>query len=173
MNIYNYIATNNSEGANDLLVNYGFKPTSNLNTLIERLKIIVRKYKKIALKDLTLIHPDKNLLEMFTTSTFDDKDFAYATGRTPGFVEPVVEEPSSFPKETPEPFDNSAQNALDTAKVVEEIKSVKKQMVKEKLNSERRERNNRLLSMSSSSNNQQQYLMLAVGLIVGYIIGKK
>ena len=175
MNIYNYIATNNSEGANELLGNYGFTPTSNLNTLIERLKIIVRKYKKIALKDLTLIHPDKNLLEMFTTSTFDDKDFAYATGRTPGFVEPVVEEPSSFPKETPEPFDNTQQiqDTLNTAKVVEEIKAVKKQMVKEKLNSERRERNNRLLKMSSSSNNQQQYLMLAVGLIVGYIIGKK
>ncbi len=126
MNLYHYIANNNSDGANELLNNYGFAPTQDLNTLTERLKIIVRKYKKLALKDLTLIHPDKNLLEMFTTSSFDDKDFAYATGRTPGFVEPEVEvveeivETPSFPIEVPPPFiPVTPDNSLDTAKVVD------------------------------------------------------
>ena len=173
MNIYKYIANNNTQGANELLANYGFRPTGNLDTLIERLKVIVRKYKKTALKDLTLIHPDKALLNMFTTSKFDDKDFAYATGRTPGFVEPVVEETPSFPKETPEPFDNTPQDTLDTAKVVEEINQVKKQIVKDKIKRERNERNNKLLNINNVSNNQKQYLMLGAAFILGYIIGKR
>lgn len=175
MNLYHYIANNNSNGANELLSNYGFHPTQDLNTIIERLKIIVRKYKKTALKDLSLIHPDKGLLEMFTTSTFDDSEFAYATGRTPGFAEPEVEveEPSSFPKETPEAFVAPAPNPLDTAKVVDEIKAVKKQIVKDKLNRERNERHNRLLNLNSVSNNQKQYIMLGVAFVLGYIIGKR
>ena len=182
MNLYHYIANNNSTGANELLNNYGFAPTQDLDTLTERLKMIVRKYKKIALKDLTLIHPDKNLLEMFTTSSFDDKDFAYATGRTPGFVEPEVEvvEAPTFPIEVPEPFESpTPDNTLDTAKVVDEIKAVKKQIVKDKINrersqlNERNERNNRLLNMNNISANQKHLFMVGIAFVLGYLIGKR
>ena len=68
MNLYEYIAVNNSLGANELLKNYGLKPTRSINEIINRLKIIVRKYKKDALKDISAIHPDKELLSLFNSS---------------------------------------------------------------------------------------------------------
>ena len=68
MTLYEYIAVNNSSGANELLKNYGLRPTRSIDEIISRLKRIVRKYKKIALQDLTTIHPDKELLSSFTTN---------------------------------------------------------------------------------------------------------
>jgi hypothetical protein len=62
MNLYEYIAVNNSLGANELLKNYGLKPTRSVKEIISRLKVIVRKYKKDALQDISTIHPDRSLL---------------------------------------------------------------------------------------------------------------
>ena len=38
MNLYTYIAHNNSSGANELLSNYGFQATNSISELIKRLK---------------------------------------------------------------------------------------------------------------------------------------
>ena len=91
MTLYDYIALNNPNDANQLLTNYGFDMSESYETISERLKAIVRKYKKVALQDISFIHPDAKLLKSFTTSSVPETEFAYAsgmsTGRTPGFVE--------------------------------------------------------------------------------------
>ena len=171
MSLYHYIAENNFRGANELLKNYGFEQTSSLNTIIERLKLIVRKYKKTALRDLWGIHPDKGLWNTFTTSSFNDKDFAYATGRTPGFVDPVEETPEDSFEKTEEYV--PPQSTLDTGKVVDEIHAVKKQIVKDKINRERRDMQNKLLSLNNVSMNQKQLLMIGAAFLLGYLIGKR
>jgi len=165
MSLYEYVAVNNSNGANTLLENYGFKATDNLNTLIDRLKIIVRKYKKTALQDISEIHPDKSLLSSFTKTEIHEKDFAYATGRTPAFEEPIVETPSNFEENKPHPF--------DAEKVVAEIKDVKKQILKDKANRNRAELNRRMMNLNQAGMGNSAILMLAVGFAIGYVIGKK
>mgnify|MGYP003110795778 CR=1 FL=1 len=172
MSLYEYIALNNSHGANDLLGNYGFKATDSIDKLIDRLKMIVRKYKKIALQDISEIHPDKDLLSSFTISNSSDKEFAYATGRTPGFEEPIVEVAPEEPTFEPPPKD-----PFVATEVIAEIKDVKKQILKDKVRREinerrrRRERNRRTNHMGSMQNSPM--LLLAVGFAVGYIIAKK
>jgi len=180
MNLYQYIAHNNSSGANALLSNYGFKATKSINELIDRLKIIVRKYKKVALQDISEIHPDKSLLSAFTLSTSSDKEFSYATGRTPGFAEPVVVDPTPFEPAPPTPFvappvisePTFIEPTFDASKVVEEIKGVKKDILKDKLKRSRKERERRMMKMQSSMGTSP-ILLLAVGFAVGYIIAKK
>jgi len=179
MNLYQYIAHNNSSGANELLSNYGFQATKSINELIDRLKIIVRKYKKVALQDISEIHPDKSLLSAFTLSTSSDKEFSYATGRTPGFAEPVVVEPTPFEPAAPTPFIPTpaptvivSEPSFDASKVVEEIKGVKKDILKDKLKRSRRDRERRMMKMQSSMGSSP-ILLLAVGFAVGYIIAKK
>ena len=170
MNLYQYIAHNNSSGANKLLSNYGFKATNSVNELINRLKIIVRKYKKVALQDITEIHPDKSLLSAFTLSTTSDKEFSYATGRTPGFADPVVAEPTPFEPVAPSSFKPTSNNTgFDAKEVVQEIQEVKKEILKDKLKRNRRDRDKRMMKMQSTS----PLLLLAVGFAVGYNIAKK
>ena len=172
MSLYEYIALNNSHGANDLLGNYGFKATDSIDKLIDRLKMIVRKYKKIALQDISEIHPDKDLLSSFTVSNSSDKEFAYATGRTPGFEEPIEEVKPEEPTFEPPPKD-----PFVATEVIAEIKDVKKQILKDKVRREindrrsRRERNRRTYNMGSMQTSPM--LLLAVGFAVGYIIAKK
>jgi len=168
MNLYQYIAYNNSKGANELLKNYGFKATESIDKLIERLKIIVRKYKKVALQDISEIHPDKSLLSSFTKSITSDKEFAYATGRTPGFAELALETPTPFEEAPASPFAPS----FDATKVVDEIKDVKKQILKDKLERSKNERERRMRKLNSSMSTSPM-LLLAVGFAVGYIIAKK
>lgn len=60
MTLYDYIALNNPNDANQLLTNYRFDMSKSYETISERLKAIVRKYKKVALQDISFIHPDKN-----------------------------------------------------------------------------------------------------------------
>tara|TARA_R100000908_G_scaffold46476_1_gene22788 strand:- start:121 stop:576 length:456 start_codon:yes stop_codon:yes gene_type:complete len=151
MNLYEYIAVNNSLGANELLKNYGLKPTRSINEIINRLKIIVRKYKKDALKDISAIHPDKELLSLFNSSNIEEKNFAYATGRTPGFEEPVEED-------------------LQTNKVVDEIREVKEQMLKDKIINSRNELDR---TIRSSQYGNSPVILLAIGFAVGYMIAKK
>lgn len=172
MNLYQYIAHNNSSEANKLLSNYGFKATNSINELISRLKIIVRKYKKVALQDISEIHPDKSLLSAFTLSTTSEKEFSYATGRTPGFAEPVVVDPPNFDPAAPTPFVDVPQTGFDAKEVVQEIQEVKKEILKEKLKRSRRERERRMMKMQSSLGTSP-VLLLAVGFAVGYIIAKK
>lgn len=169
MNLYTYIAHNNSQGANELLSNYGFKATNSIKELISRLKIIVRKYKKVALQDISNIHPDKSLLESFTKSFTSDKDFAYATGRTPGFAEPEVAEPTPFKPEAPSSFEPTSNTSnFDNNEIFQEIKEVKKEILREKVKRDRRARDKRMKAMQTSP-----LLLLAVGFAVGYIIAKK
>ena len=66
MSLYTYIAENKPLEANRLLKNYGFSPTDRYSVLIDRLKQVVRKYKKVALQDLMDIHPDAELFSSFT-----------------------------------------------------------------------------------------------------------
>ena len=169
MNLYTYIAHNNSSGANELLSNYGFQATNSISELIKRLKIIVRKYKKVALQDISEIHPDKSLLESFTKSFSSDKDFAYATGRTPGFADPEVVEPTPFKPEAPSSFEPTPSSSnFDAKEAVSEIKEVKKEILREKLKRDRRARDRKMKEMQTSP-----ILLLAVGFAVGYIIAKK
>jgi|TARA_B100001094_G_scaffold275985_1_gene283903 hypothetical protein len=156
MTLYEYIAVNNSSGANELLKNYGLRPTRSIDEIISRLKRIVRKYKKIALQDLTTIHPDKELLSSFTTNNISEKDFAYATGRTPGLQEPIE--------------DGSGLNDEQASKVVEEIRDVKQQMLIDKLNRSKNELDKRI---GNSQYGNSPVILLAIGFAVGYMIAKK
>jgi hypothetical protein len=160
MTLYEYIAVNNSSGANELLKNYGLRPTRSIDEIISRLKRIVRKYKKIALQDLTTIHPDKELLSSFTTNNISEKDFAYATGRTPGLPEEWV-----LPIE-----DGSGLNDEQASKVVEEIRDVKQQMLIDKLNRSKNELDKRI---GNSQYGNSPVILLAIGFAVGYMIAKK
>lgn len=162
MTLYDYIALNNPNDANQLLSNYGFSESESVETISERLKAIVRKYKKVALQDISFIHPDKKLLKSFTTSNVPEAEFAYAngiaTGRTPGFVEPVQLPPDNFEE-------NKSEQIAETKKILEEIKSVKKQSM--------RDRDRRYTSMGQMQLNQNNMLMIAVAFAIGYMIGNK
>lgn len=167
MTLYDYIALNNPNDANQLLNNYGFGESNSVETISERLKAIVRKYKKVALQDISFIHPDKKLLNSFTTSNIPEAEFAYAngmaTGRTPGFAEPVQLPPDNF-KEDRE------KELAETKKILDEIKAVKKQSL--------RDRDRRMASMGHMNLGQMQLsqnnmLMIAVAFAIGYMIGNK
>ena len=118
MNLYTYLAESKPREVNNLLKNYGFKKTNNFDVLISRLKQIVRKYKKVALQDILEIHPDMDLFSSFTKTDVPETEFAYATGRTPGFAEPIVAPPSNFVEK-----DNT-----NTEEVLAQIREVKKQI---------------------------------------------
>lgn len=170
MTIYDYIASKNPSGVNKLLDNYGFKGTSDVSTLSSRLKAIVRKYKKVALQDISLIHPDKELLENFTTSNFNEADFAYANGvRSPEFMEEPIEEPpvkdTGFDSPPPPAV---PQKVLD---VIQELKTQVKVNKNARLRLERKELEK--LNMANVSGfNQTNLLMCAVTFALGYMIAK-
>ena len=184
MTIYDYIASKNPKGANELLSNYGFNETSSSSTLSTRLKAIVRKYKKLALQEISLIHPDTGLLSNFTTSTLEDSDFAYASGvRSPEFMsEPEEEEipvkdtgfvptpppPSAFsiPLPTPPPI---PQKVLD---LIQDLKYQVKSNRDARKQSEKREMD-RLNLGNVSGFSQTNLLMCAVAFALGYMIAKK
>ncbi len=163
MSLYTYIAENNPQEANNLLNNYGFKPTDSYSELITRLKSIVRKYKKVALQDLMEIHPDKKLFNSFTNSDVDvsEKEFAYATGRTPGFADPIIEPKSNF-----EERDNT-----NTAEVLAQIKEVKQQVRRNRVNRNKVHTGN--VVKQAGMMGQTEFLMMAVAFALGYLIGKK
>ena len=121
MTLYEYIASNNPYKANDLLGGYGFEESDSISTIASRLKLLVRKYKKIALKELYSIHPDKILFNSFGEDNLTNESFVNATGRTPEFAdptafhEPVVAPPSNF----------MSNNQF------EEVKSIQKDAIKE------------------------------------------
>tara|TARA_A100001201_G_scaffold104718_1_gene89738 strand:- start:744 stop:1220 length:477 start_codon:yes stop_codon:yes gene_type:complete len=158
MSLYTYIAENNPQEANNLLTTYGYKITDSYRELISRLKEIVRVHKKVALQDLVKIHPDKSLFKAFEETNFTEKEFAYATGRTPGFAEPIVEPESNF-----EEVDNT-----NTKEVLDQIKEVKEQI---KRNRGRKRTNGNVVSTAGLG--QSQLLMIGVAFAIGYIIGKK
>ena len=163
MNLYTYIAENNPLEANKLLKNYGFSPTDSYSTLIDRLKQVVRKYKKVALQDLMTIHPDTQLFQSFTKSESSEKEFAYATGRTPGFAEPIVQKESNFIEK-----DNT-----NTEDVLAQIREVKEQIKESRKNRKRRQPNGNVVQPAGFNVNQGQFLMVAVAFALGYIIAKK
>ena len=175
MTIYDYIASKNPSGTNKLLDNYGFDNTSNTKTLSERLKAIVRKYKKIALQDISLIHPDKALLDSFTTSNFDESEFAYANGvRSPEFMEQPVEAPPAKDTGFIPPLPVTPTQPAIPPKVLEVMKELKQQVKINKnarLRLERKEMEK--LNMANISGfNQTNLLMCAVTFALGYMIAK-
>lgn len=166
MTLYDYIALNNPNDANQLLTNYGFDMSKSYETISERLKAIVRKYKKVALQDISFIHPDKKLLNSFTTSNVPEAEFSYAngmsTGRTPGFVEAPIEK-DNFK-------DERDIQMKETQKLLDEIKAVKKQAQYEK---ERRNSSNMHSNIGQMQLSQNNMLMLVVVFAIGYMIGNK
>jgi hypothetical protein len=62
MNLYSYIASNSPRKANLLLRNNGFGEGKSTTEIERRLKQYVREEKDEALKELSKIHPDKELL---------------------------------------------------------------------------------------------------------------
>jgi len=62
MNLYSYIASNSPRKANLLLRNNGFGEGKSTTEIERRLKQYVREEKDEALKQLSKIHPDKELL---------------------------------------------------------------------------------------------------------------
>tara|TARA_R110000787_G_scaffold56408_1_gene129678 strand:+ start:2895 stop:3440 length:546 start_codon:yes stop_codon:yes gene_type:complete len=62
MNLYSYIASNSPRKANLLLRNNGFGEGKSTTEIERRLKQYVREEKDDALKELSKIHPDKELL---------------------------------------------------------------------------------------------------------------
>ena len=158
MSLYTYIAENNPHEANNLLKDYGYKITNSYKELVSRLKEIVRVHKKVALEDLVSIHPDKSLFKAFEEHKYSEKEFAYATGRTPGFAEPIVQPESNFQE-----VDNT-----NTKEVLEEIKKVKEQISRN-----RNRGRNRGNVVSQAGLGQSQLLMIGVAFAIGYIIGKK
>ena len=167
MTLYDYIASNNPYKANDLLGGYGFEESDSISTIASRLKMLVRKYKKIGLKELYSIHPDKILFNSFGQTQLPDDNFVNATGRTPEFEdptqfqEPLYEQPSNFVEKTQ----------------LEEVKNIQKGAIKEMmkvkkaLRNQRRRRNTPPVNTASLSTNN--ILMLGLVFAVGYMIGKK
>lgn len=166
MTLYDYIALNNPNDANQLLTNYGFDMSKSYETISERLKAIVRKYKKVALQDISFIHPDMKLLKSFTTTEVPEAEFSYAngmsTGRTPGFVEAPIEK-ESFQE------DRNMQ-VKETQKLLDEIKAVKKQAQQER---ERRNNSHMQPNIGQMQLSQNNMLMLVVVFAIGYMIGNK
>lgn len=175
MNLYDYIASNNPYEANSLLGDYGFQESDSVSTISERLKLIVRKFKKIGLQQLYTIHPDRNLFNSFGQTNIVEDSFVNATGRTPDFVsppdfkEPIVAPPSNFISQTSE-LSSSQMDVLKHLQkdAVREMQKVKKEIVKQKRN---RNRSNQ----SDKSNNLTMNNLLMLGFVfaVGYMIGKK
>lgn len=158
MNLYEYIAVNNSLGANELLKNYGLKPTRSIEEIISRLKVIVRKYKKDALQDISTIHPDKNLLSLFNSSDIKETNFVNATGRTPS-----------------QTLDSSLGNlqtdhSYNQKDVVRQIEEAKKEMLIDKLRDEKKDLDRRI---SNTQYGSSPVILLAIGFAVGYMIAKK
>jgi|TARA_R110000822_G_C15306035_1_gene492389 hypothetical protein len=164
MSLYEYIASNNSSGANELLKNYGFSSSRSIDEIIHRLKVIVRKYKKLALQDISEIHPDKELLSLFTTSNLADRDFAYATGRTPGFEEPIEVPDTSFVSNL------KTLTEQQSNQVVKEIREVKEQILRDKINISKKELDSKIRNTQFGNS---PVILLAVGFAVGYMIAKK
>ena len=160
MNLYEYIAVNNSLGANKLLKNYGLKPTRNIKEIISRLKEIVRKYKKDALQDISTIHPDKNLLTLFNSSDIKETNFANATGRTPN--------PNEFPNS--DQLSGGLDDSSFQKDVVRKIEEAKKEMLIDKLRDKERDLNRKI---ANTQYGNSPVILLAVGFAVGYMIAKK
>ena len=160
MNLYEYIAVNNSLGANELLKNYGLKPSRSIDELVQRLKQIVRKYKKTALQDLTSIHPDKELLSMFNTSNISDNEFAYATGRTPIMGDGYDEDEKS-----------SDDRPMDGREIVlEDMARIKAEILEDKLRRSKKELDSKI---RKTQYGDSPVILLAIGFAVGYMIAKK
>ncbi|MDB9959991.1 hypothetical protein OAD75_06350 [Gammaproteobacteria bacterium] len=165
MNLYEYIAVNNSLGANELLKNYGLKPTRSIDEIINRLKIIVRKYKKDALQDISKIHPDKELISSFNSSNIEDKNFAYATGRTPNNAEYQIDR-SNMPSGDL----RDVEGRMEHIDALKKIAEVKEQMLVDKVNNSRNELDRRI---SNTQYGNSPVILLAIGFAVGYMIAKK
>tara|TARA_R110002126_G_scaffold109942_1_gene246938 strand:- start:305 stop:793 length:489 start_codon:yes stop_codon:yes gene_type:complete len=162
MNLYEYIAVNNSLGANELLKNYGLKPTRSVKEIISRLKVIVRKYKKDALQDISTIHPDRSLLNLFNSSDIKETNFANATGRTPSQSN-VIETGGSA-------YANPPLNDYNQKDVVRQIEEAKKEMLIDKLRGEKKDLDRRI---SNTQYGNSPVILLAIGFAVGYMIAKK
>ena len=163
INIYDYIANENAIDANMLLQSYGYDKSDDIYTISDRLKEIVRVYKKRALDDIAKIHPDRELIKTFITPP-----------------KPVIPEPQ------PVQFVNASggarhyENFVDEDKMNTELSKwqdkieakYKEQiaLLKQQLN----ETKNNIQTQTSSlemTNTHILFIVLAFG--IGYLIGKK
>ena len=167
MTIYDYIASSNPHDANVLLSNYGFENSDDLLTISDRLRAIVRKYKRTALHDISSIHPDKDLISLFAPKQAEEFNYSYATGRTPDFLEPPLEEEGFVQAPPPPPPIEPTPAPLDQS-VIEEIQKLQKEVKKDKAS--------RMSAMRKKSQlaqlNQTGLLMCAVAFAIGYMLGK-
>ena len=187
MTIYDYISTNNPYEANHLLRGYGFTDTDSISTISSRLKMVVRNHKEEGLKEISKLHPDRNLIFEFSNKPEPEECFLNATGRTPDFVDPTgyqeeIEE--GFKEHIVNPASNFANERIQDLKDIQkdalvELNRIKRDIDKQKENRykdrsrERMNRNNnnrRGTGMDLSTNTM---LMLGIAFAIGYLIGKK
>jgi hypothetical protein len=60
------VATNNTPKAKSLLAKYGYEPAQNYDDLVYKLFRLTKEYKEEALKDLSDIHPHRDLILNYT-----------------------------------------------------------------------------------------------------------
>jgi hypothetical protein len=66
MNVYQYIAQNNPDAANEVCKKYGYYQIANLDELAHCLQMIVADEQEQGLTDVLELHPDKDtILELF------------------------------------------------------------------------------------------------------------
>jgi hypothetical protein len=66
LNVYQYIAQNNPDAANEVCKKYGYYQIANLDELAHCLQLIVADEQEQGLKDVLELHPDKDtILELF------------------------------------------------------------------------------------------------------------
>ena len=167
MTLYDYIASNNPYEANDLLRGYGFEDSDSISTISSRLKLVVREHKTDGLREISKIHPDKDLMSSFISIPESEEKFLNATGRTPEFADP-----KGFEESIVEPATNFAKEGFDDLKNIQvkalsELNRIKRQINKQK---QRRHSNQNGNSMELSTNTM---LMLGIAFAIGYLIGKK
>ena len=151
MNVYNYIATQNPNQANDLLTNYGFQKTKDINVISKRLGWIVKENRTSALKDISEIHPDKKLIMSFNETK---ENYLNLTGRTP--------EISS------EDLDEKLQSVVNTTK-----EALNKVISKIDVNNRRNNRKNTNRPNNEGKVSQQQMLVIGIAFAIGYMLGNK
>jgi hypothetical protein len=79
------VALDSTREARNLVVKYGLPKARNTDDLIEKLDYITAKHREKALKDLALIHPDKDLiLSQLSSNEVEEKQSA-ACGCKSGF----------------------------------------------------------------------------------------
>jgi hypothetical protein len=170
--IMDYIAYNNPKQANDLLERYGYAPSGNRDDISASLKAIVDKDREDALRELALIHPDKDLIlslneNQSTIGSSETMNYAGLSGEE--YVQNLRTNTywnkNNPQRPLPPDFFNDFANKDQDSRAIKE--QVKEEVSKELNNSQ---------TTNSHSNNQENgikfttthFVILASALFVGY-----